>query len=226
MPRGKVSSIRALQDRALKNKRIELSSIGGDEADFQPVTLDAVTTALYELAEEFILIARNNLNKADKVSTSALMDSIVPTKVMINGDILSIDISILSYYKFVDKGVKGWQKGGGNSPFQFKKPTKGGAKGRTSKFVTSIRKWIIREGLGQRASAVGHPASKSRDSKRKQKNKFTDTSTRTAIIIAANIRRRGLEPTHFFENTEQEMVKKIKDKFALALKIDIINNLT
>lgn len=222
MPRGKVSSIRSLQDRALKNNKLDL--IGEDESSFQPISLDAISTALYEIAEEYILTARNNLNKADRVSTGALVDSIIPTQILVNGEILSIGININSYYKFIDKGVKGWLKGGGDSPYQFKKPTKGGARGKASKFVASIRKWIIREGLSQRAAKAG--AGKSRDSTRKAKAKFTDTSTRTAIIIAASIRRRGLDPTHFWRDTEEQMIGKIKSKFALALKIDIINNLT
>lgn len=221
MPRASApkNSLRQLQDKALKDNSLEL--IGADELSFAPISMDAVQAALYELAIEFMLEAKKNLDIADKVSKGALMDSIIPTSIEINGEVLTIGISVLEYYKFVDKGVKGWQSGGGNSPYQFKAPSGGKHDGK-SKFVEAIREWVIREGIKTSAAST---KGKSRDSKRKSKKKFTDTNTRTAIIIAGNIRKRGLEPTHFWTKTEDEMMKRIKDKFKVALKVDIINNI-
>lgn len=202
-----------------------LDMLGEDEQSFKPVSLDAVSQTLFDVALEYIEVARQNLIAADKISSGGLGDSMVPTNVVINGKVFTIGIEIASFYKFVDKGVKGWQSGGGSSPYQFKKPEPGKKHGpKASKFVASIRKWLIREGLKQRSSSVNKAVS-SRESKRMNSKSFTDTSTRTAIVIAANIRRHGLEPTGFWKDTETEMIKRIKERFKLALIVDIKDNL-
>lgn len=224
MPRKQSNSISSRSKRVAESGFLDL--IGSDSMDYQPATFDNVAQALYDVALEFITIAKNNLEKADKVSTGDLSDSIIPLEVQINGKIYSLQISVASYYDFVNKGVKGWEKGGGNSPYQFKKPGKRGSGNKQSKFVSSIRKWIIREGLQTNAKEVGHSSSTKRDSNRKRKAKFTDTSTRTAIIIASQIRRRGLEPTHFWDDSISSLTDIMKAKFSNALKADVITNLT
>lgn len=215
------SSMRDLQARALEENFLDL--LGSDSDDFAPVTLDEVSKVLYDVALEYVILAKQNLADVDRVSAGSLSDSIIPTRVSINGSVYNIDINILDYYKFVDKGVKGWQSGGGNSPYQFKAPVKGKRYGqKASAFVTSIRKWVIKEGLSSRATKK--PITR-RETSRLKKSAFTDTSTRTAIVIAAAIRRRGLEPTNFWTDAETEMGKRIGELFGLALKIDIINSL-
>lgn len=202
-----------------------LDLIGVDSKDYKEVKFDSVIESLYEVALAFIKVARENLESADKVSSGGLSDSIIPLETTINGKIYTIQISIASYYDFVNKGVKGWQRGGGNSPYQFKHPQKGGSGSKQSKFVNSIRKWLIREGLSQRAKEVGHKKSNSRDSVRKRRATNTDTSTRTAIVIASQIRRHGIEPTGFWDKALIEVDSIMSRKFGEAFKYDIISNL-
>ena len=216
MPVNK-NSMRGGQESFLKSKKLEL--IGSDDFEYEEISFDATSQALLNAALDYCLTAQDKLRAVDRVGSGALLESIVPTQIEIHGTIFSIGVELVSYYKFVDQGVKGWQSGGGNSPFQFKPPGHSGVK--KSKFVDSIKKWLISNGKATRTAPV---KSSMRDSKRKQAAKL-DATTRSAIIIAAQIRRRGLEPTNFWTDTEKEMITKLKDKFGLALKIDIINNI-
>lgn len=213
---GRTNSMRSLQDRAVNSGFLDLT--GDKRVDFPPVSLDAITQTLVDVAVEFIQTAQKNLIAVDRVSSGALNDSIMPTEVQVFGKRLRVDINVAEYYKFVNDGVKGWQ--GGSGKYQFKK----GGIGPNSPMVTAIRKWIIKEGLKQRASNVTKPISQ-REGKRMNR-KITDTSTRTAIAISQGIRKKGLKPTGFWTKTEQEMKAVIKERFKQGLKVFVINNLT
>lgn len=224
MPSKPVKSMRSLQDEFANGMEVNL--IGLNQQDYEkPVVLDAVEATLYEIAEEFIKIAVKNLEGSDRVSTGFLANSIVPTDIEINGSIYTVNINIAKYYDFVNQGVKGWQVAGFSSPYQFKPPNKGIGK-KNSKMVSAIEEWVKREGLQLRAKEIGHSTSKKRDSLRKnRKSVEMDTTRQTAIVISAQIRRRGLKPTHFLTKAEAAIVKVVNDKFGTALKVDIIKNL-
>lgn len=190
------------------------------------IKLDASQKALIEIAAEFAINVGKNLNAVDSVSSGYLIDNTIPLEPVITGKKIKIDIETASYYDFVNSGVKGWKDtSGSNSKYQFKKPTrkKGGSGQKTSKMVTSIRKWLIKEGLKTTDKSKNKVAISKRETKR-QKRTFTDTSTRTAIIIAGNVRKRGLRKTGFWDKAIETLEKTIEDKVGLAAKIDIINS--
>lgn len=216
------SSISMAKRQAALEKSGFLDLTGDSKINYQAVSFDAVSQALEQAAIDYVKLARDKLNEVDRVASGALSDSIIPTSVEVFGKIYRVNINIASYYKFVDQGVKGWaDEKGGNSPYQFKKYSKGGGNGKGS-MVTAIRKWLIKEGLKGKGKENAHPKASKRDRFRAS---ITDTSTRTAIIISRAIRKKGLKPSHFWTYTEKEMRIRIREKFAKALKVDVINNL-
>lgn len=198
-----------------------VNTLGSQKIDYDGLELTAIAGTLVQVAAQFANNAVDNLQKADRISTGHLADSIKPTKLQVSGSKLQVDITVAEYYKYVDHGVKGWAGTNGDSTFQFKKPSgKSGQK--TSAMVTAIRKWVIKEGLKQRNNKY-KPISK-RESKRGKKT-FTDTSTKTAIIIAALIKKRGLKKTNFWSKAVKSLKKDIKNSFGKAMAIDVTESL-
>lgn len=188
---------------------------------YQVVKLNAVADALYYLAAKYVEFATDNLEKADRVASGALSSSIVALPMEVMGTVYSVSIKLDDYYKFVDKGVKGWaDEKGGNSPYQFKNYPRGGG-GKKSKMITAIRKWLVTEGL-QGAAVNPHKSIYKRE---KKQASITDTSTQMAIIISRSIKKKGLKPSHFWSDAEKSVMQLAEAEFAAAIKVDIINSI-
>lgn len=201
------------------SRLIDLNSY--NPADYTEFKGDAVMTALYNIAAEFIKNASNNLQQVDKIATGALLDSINPSEITIMGKTYSISINVNDYYKFIDKGVKGWKSGSpGDSPYAFKQPGKRGEAPKSSKMVSAIKQWLIKEGL-KATTSTGKSITK-RESKRKS---ITDGSTRAAIVVSQSIKRKGLTKTNFWTKAEQQTKTYAEKEIGIALQIDIINSL-
>jgi len=217
------SSITKRQQQVINNRLIDLMSDVPDQ--YKEFEGQALETALYNIAAAFIASAADNLNNVDRISSGALVDSIKPSEIQVFGKTMQIEISVLDYYKFIDKGVKGWQSGNpSDSPYAFKQPQKGGSGKKNSEMVTAIRKWLIKEGLASKTlsrKSASHAISP-RESRRQ---KITDTSTSQAIVISGMIRKHGLKKTNFWTDAETTATKLAEAEFGEALKIDIINNL-
>lgn len=193
-----------------------LDLLGENRLDSVPLDLSSLTGTLADFAVQFVLMAREKLEQADRISTAHLADSIVPTEVQIFESVYKVNINVADYYTFVDQGVRGWQnEKGGSSPYQFKHSPPG------KKMVNEIRKWVIKEGLKGRGSENRRIVGR-RDTRR---HSITDTSTATAYAISSSIKKKGLTPSHFWSDTVKEMQQKIADELSLALKVDIINNI-
>ncbi len=172
---------------------------------------------------QFAELARQKLNAADRVATGALSDSIIPTQVSIFGSIYQVGINVADYYKFVDQGVKGWaDEYGGSSPYQFKNYTGSSGK-KTSLMIEAIKKWLIKEGLKGANKVNNHPMASRRD---RARAKISDPSLGAAIAISKAVKKRGLKPSHFWTDTQEEIRSSLQQKLAEAFKIDIITNLT
>lgn len=216
--------MRKLQQRAIDSGYLD--NIGAKGTDFDAVMFDAVAATLVDLAITMMVLGQENLRKADRISSATLSDSISPDTIVIEGSKYSINVNLADYYDYVNQGVKGWEDGGGNSPYQFKKFAAGGGNGK-SKMVNAIRKWLIKEGMKQRTSSVNQPLKGNlREHSRLVRKAQGDNSTRTAIVIAKSIKQHGLEPTHFWDKTVLEIQQQVATAFAAALKVDVINNLS
>lgn len=209
------------QLQVINNKIIDLNS--DLRSDYKTFDGKALETALYNIAVEFINAAVDNLNAADRVASGGLLESIRPSEIMVMGKKMTIEISVLDYYKFIDKGVKGWQSGSpSDSPYSFKAPAgKSGKK--SSEMVTAIRKWLIKEGL--KAKATSKNPKNAISSREKRRQKITDTSTSTAIMISGIIRKRGLKKTNFWTDAEDKASKFAESELETALTISVINSL-
>lgn len=205
----------------INNRVIDLNSdLASNYTTFDGKALEV---ALYNIAVEFINAAADNLNAADRVSTGGLLESIKPSEITVMGKKMTINISVLDYYKFIDKGVKGWKSGTpSDSPYAFKAPAgKSGKK--SSEMVTAIRKWLVKEGLKSRSTSKNPKNAISARESRRQK--ITDTATSTAIMIAGRVRSQGLKKTNFWTDAEATASKFAESEFETALTISVINSL-
>lgn len=216
-------SKRKKQTQADYDRLIDLNSF--EAKDFKEFDGQPFEVALFNVASAFIDAAATNLNNADRVSSGNLVESIKPSEIKISGNTMEIDISVLDYYKFIDKGVKGWQSGNpSDSPYAFKQPQKGGSGKKSSAMVTAIRKWLIKEGMASRKLSRKSPTH-AISSRERRRQKITDTATSTAIMISGIIRKQGLKKTNFWTDAEQTALKVAQDEFGEALQISIINSL-
>ena len=200
-----------------------LDLLGDDKADYEVVNLKSVTNSLFYLAALYVETATKNLEASGKDHSGALSKSIVALPVQIMGNVYSVSINIADYYKFVDQGVKGWaDEKGGNSPYQFKHYTgKSGQK--SSKMITAIQQWIVKEAIMGSSSVHKY---KSMNSKRDNfRSSITDTSLSTAIAISRAIKKKGLKGTHFWTKTQTEIENVAREIFGAAIKVDIINTI-
>lgn len=204
-------SISKSQDNYLKT--VHLESIGQDKSGGGPVELTEVEQSLVDLAIVFKATAEHELDIKNAIDTNQLAESIQFDEVNFMGGVYSIDISVLDYYKFVNKGVKGLQ-GGPASPFSFKNLHVSKA------FATSIRKWVIRYALKARTKpAKTHPLGA------EKKAVFKDTSNAMAYAIATSIKKKGLKATNFWDKAEQTTQEQVEKTLGNAFAISIVNEI-
>lgn len=190
-----------------------LGTIGTtDRGDAMPET----SKTLVELAGFLIEKATDNLQRKGHIATGDTVSSMKAVNLDLTGTKTSIDVQILSTYKFIDQGVKGTQ--GGNGKYQFKNNKVG------KKMYAAISKWLKKRAAGGRTKYKAV----SRNEKKNQKlNKLRNSADKKALAyaVATNIKKRGIDRTLFFTNAVKETQKESRKRFAAALKIDIINSL-
>src|ERR1044072_112479 len=180
--------------------------------DFKP---SKTLSKFFEVVGKLIEEAQNNLNSADRVSSGALSDSIKAIDSIIEGKKIRVDISMLYYWKFIDKGVKGVKSGKPNSPYSFKNlyPSK--------KMLKAIKKWVTKEGLKAKAKGQGKPINK-RERKRKS---VTNATNDIAYAISRSIKAKGLKKTNFMTNAVKEANKFAKKELGKTFAIDVLESL-
>jgi|GEM_PF-1558428 len=196
--------------------------MGEDKLDYRAPRFTAVEDALSAVAANFIQQAINNLNASDRNASGKLEGSITPTEIIRTVKGMSIDVMINDYYKFIDKGVKGWQSGTPNSPYSFKKPDGSKHKGERSLMVEALKGWLKSELRKRSGGENAHPISR----REKRRKKITDAKTQTAIVVAGIIRRKGLKKTNFWTKATNSIQKDLKETVGQAFKVDIINSIT
>ena len=191
-----------------------LGTIGTtDRGDEMPAT----AKALVELAGFLIETASDNLERKGHVATGDTISSMKAVNLDLAGPNKSIEVQILSTYKFIDQGVKGTK--GGNGKYQFKNNFVG------KKMHSAILRWLKKRSLSGR---IKYRAVSKNERKNKQINKaVNDAKSRSSLAyaVATNIKKNGIDRTLFFTNAVKATQKESKKKFAAALKIDIINSI-
>lgn len=184
----------------------------GQQRDDAGVSLAATDAAVIRLASKFVQDASDNLNRVDRQSSGKLERSIVPEVVEFGGGISVINIMVAFYYKFVNKGVKGLRGGSSKAGYKFRTPNP------SRKMVAAIKEWISREGNAFRNTKVAVTT------REKKRGKMADMATRNAWLAARAIKRKGLQPTSFWDDAIVELEKDIATGIAEALRIDVIEN--
>ena len=147
--------------------------------------------ALRKFAKYVIQQSRTNLTKGKKNVDKTLYNSL-SFEQKVNQDIFSLDMFMMDYGKFQDKGVRGANpdkvsknarirgQQAPTSPYRFGSGT---ARGSWGKFVDNLESWVASRRIRLRD----------------EKGKFKEGSYRTiAHIIARNIYARGIKPSLFF----------------------------
>lgn len=188
-----------------------LDSLGSSN-ELSDLEIDASLAALYELAGYLVKTAGDELNAKGNVASGALMDSIKVLDPKYKGKSVTLDIEALKYYQFLNKGVKGTQKGSGKFAFKNNKVS--------TAMMFSIRKWLIREGIKARTN-TGKAITK-KEAKRKS---ITETSNKVAYAIAVSIKKKGIKKTGFMDKAIKATSSRVQAELGKAFKIDIINSL-
>ena len=208
-----MASFAKIQHEALADGFIDL--LGEDTSKFQKIELKDVNNTIEQLAARYIDIVSDKINEKDVVSSGRMADEMQPTDVSFDGRTYTIGITAPEYSTYQDEGVNGWAVDRG-SRFSFK--TRGvdpnGA------MVKSVKAWIAREGASARNVSRAVSA---REAKGKQ---MMDASTRAAVTASYFIKRKGIKPRKFWKQATDEFQSTIESELGVALKIDIINNIT
>ena len=191
-----------------------LDLTGADRSGFDHVELTDIKDTVEFLGVAFVQLLADEMDKKDVSSSGDLQDSIKPRELVQNGDTIRVDIEADEHFSYQDEGVDGWAKSRG-SRFKFK--TKGVLA--TSDHVKSMKDYLSREG----ASSLNKYKITARE---KKGGSIIDTSTRAAMTAAYMTKRYGIKAKHFTEPAKAAIELQAETELGIALKVDIINNLT
>jgi hypothetical protein len=194
-----------------------LQGLGTERSFFGKIDFDAIENILLEYGKQFQSMAQGQLRKANKVSTGALADSIkYVVKRTKNG--YELNIEVLDYYKFIDKGVQGTGPGSRNtnSPYKYKDKMPP---------IKAIMKWLKTEISAAKNEDQKYKLSKRQKKSRSVKAMSAEIKKRTlAFLIARKIKRRGLPYTGFWERSFEQTFQDLDVKLAEAAGINIRSN--
>lgn len=200
------------QHEAVDSGFIDLNTL--DAGDYQPIDLADIENTLTIVAAVYVGLLHDGANSKDVKSSGDMIENIKPTKVTKTENVYSIGITAPDYASYQDEGVNGWKVDRG-SRFKFK--TRGvnpdGA------MVARVKQWIQREGQSARNVKVGVTPRERRGMK------MQDATTKAAVTASYFIKKKGIEPTHFWRDATEEIQQYFETELAIASKIDIINNL-
>jgi len=157
--------------------------------------LSGLEKELTDISQETIDAIVKSLNSVDRVVTGSLAQS-VDAIIEVNGNVFSFTIIADGYWKFVDKGVDGYERSVG-SEFKYKKNGKAIP-------VDAMKSFLKNRGITPSMSISAHKKSetfkdkriKSRAKKLNKENAFKSL----AYAMGVSIKKKGVKPTHFMSN--------------------------
>lgn len=203
-------SIPKSQALALADGFIE--NIGSNESFAPRNTISEVFLIAGELVED----AQKNLDTLGKVSSGKLSSSIAAVNPAQSGSVVSMDIEMEKYGQFVSKGVKGTQSGSSTAGYSFKNLSV------SKSMIESIQIWVKRSSLQTRKVKT---STTKLETKRKAISAL-NLSRSVAYAVSVSIKKKGIQPSGFFDKAVQSAEDKYADRLGAALKIDIITSLT
>jgi hypothetical protein len=165
---------------------------------------DNLSSALQDLARDWIRMSRRILDRNDKNASGNLRKSMSYTFV-VEGDMVGVKLLFdgAPYWVFVEYGVKGFKSDAKapDSPFQFGTNT-----GRPGGLRAAIDKWVIVKGLPDF---------------RDMKGRFVPRKDRVRMI-SRKIYLYGIEPTPFVSDPMAVIWDRHISRLELALQLDLI----
>lgn len=194
-----------------------------DKIDF-----NKVGELVFDFANGLLKDLQENLVNSDAMATGNLYQSInfEPLKITKTG--IMFELILDSYYKYVDKGVKGRDSSAKapNSPYQYKdkRPP-----------IAPIKEWLRTKGYKPKEEFITKSQQNRLDElsaitrkksvlkKKLKKQTMDEIMTSFALATALNIQKNGLKATNFYSSvvTEERFNKFAKD-LSEAFKQDII----
>jgi hypothetical protein len=187
-----------------------LDNLGSERGEFQPREL---YTELFLIVGELIEAAQNNLNKANRISSGALSESLIADDPKKNGNVISVDILMNFYGAFVNKGVKGTRAGHSTAGYSFKNEVV------SRSMLAAIANWIEKARIKTR-TVKKYKGYGKHEVKQKTIAQFDAT-----YAVARSIKQHGLKPTGFLDNAIAKTSDKIEQRLGAALVIDVLDGL-
>ena len=207
-------SLRQLQQEALNEGFLD--DLGNDKTNYADKRKAPVTEQLLiEVVGNFLLQVQENLNKANKIDTGTLSESVSAGDLVSNKGVYSIEAGYplnseaANYAPFVNQGVKGFTSGEpSDSPFSFKsaRPKYDGV------MVDAMLQWVKRNGISSRSE--DQRTNLSQLQSKRQAVGDVDVQRQTAYQIATAIKKRGLPKTDFFTSAVRQY---FGDEFVAAV---------
>lgn len=208
-----MASFAKVQHEALADGFIDL--LGENTSNFEPVKLTDVNNTIVQLAAKYIDIVADKINEKDVVSSGRMADEMQPTMLEFDGKTYRIGITAPEYSSYQDEGVNGWAVDRG-SRFSFR--TRGVDPG--GDMVKSVKQWIQREGASARNVTRAVTA------RERKGQAMPDPTTRAAVRASYFIKKKGIKPRRFWKEATDEFLVEMENELGIALKVDIINNIT
>lgn len=187
-----------------------LDHLGSDKGEFLP---KKTYTELFLIVGELIQAAQDNLNRANKVASGALSESIIADEPVQNSGIISVDVLMNFYGAFINKGVKGTRSGQSTAGYSFRNEVV------SRKMYYAIETWIKRAQISTRSVKKYKGYGRH---ERKQKSIAANDAT---YAVARSIKIHGIKPTGFMDDAIKQTSDKISDRLGLALVADIQDGL-
>lgn len=187
-----------------QNKNLSfLESVGGQ---YKRLDLNGVDKVLVKYANAFKNNLLSNIQR-NKISASGDMEKNVRYDIIEEQDgSKTMNIYVVEYAKYVDKGVKGWfsSRNAPNSPYSYARPDKTNSNGN---FQKSIKRYIESGKAKVTAKDVKKYGAVGYENKNiKHKGNLIDEQVRTMIYL---IKKYGIKKTNFLSDTIDKSFKNL-----------------
>lgn len=187
-----------------------LDNLGASKSDFQPKN---TYTEVFLLVGELIDTAQRNLNKANRIASGALSESIIGDDPVKNAGVLRVDVLMNFYGAFVNKGVKGTRSGSSTAGYSFRNEVV------SQNMYNAIADWI------KSAQIKTRTVKKYKGYGKHEVKQKTIAQYDATYAVARSIKIHGLKPTGFMDNAISKTSDKIEKRLGGALAIDVIDGL-
>ena len=192
------------------------------------IDFNKVGELVFDFANGLLKDLQENLVNSDSMASGNLYQSISFEPLHITKTGIMFELIMDSYYKYVDKGVKGRDSSAKapNSPYQYKdkRPPSG-----------PIKEWLRTKGYKPKEEFItasqqkrltelsGIKRKKSVLRTKLKKQTMDEIMTSFAIATALNIQKNGIKATNFYSDVvNEERFDKFRKDIAEAFKQDII----